>query len=149
MGVVMTKTCLYCLSEVQESAVKCRFCGEWLRGNGENGQKVLREFSVTSPLIRRAERNAESVRFVWKAILVVCVAGLAPLVSMAGNGHDIALVVTIAIGCMLVLLGILAIVLLSSVSAIVELLAAILRNQVDTRNRTNGKLHSVEQMVHE
>lgn len=145
----MTKTCLYCLSEVEEAALKCRYCGEWLHENGENGRKFLRDFSVTSPVIRRAERNAENVRFIWKAMLVICVAGLAPLISMSGDGHNMNQVVTIALGGALALMGILGIALLSSVSHIVELLAAILKNQVDMRNRSNGKPHVVEEMMHE
>lgn len=145
----MMKTCLYCLSEVQESAVKCRFCGEWLHGNGTNGHKILSDLSVTSPVIRHAERNAENVRFIWKATLVICVAGLVPLISMLDNGHELILIVSIAVGCALVLLGILAIALLSSVSEIVEMLTVILRNQVDSQNRHNGKPHTLEQVLHE
>lgn len=145
----MTTTCLYCLSEVEETALKCRYCGEWLHTDGDDGRKFLKDFSVTSPVIKRAERNAENIRFVWKAILVLCVAGFAPLISMAASGHESTQIVTIALGGALALIGILGIALLSSVSHIVELLAAILRNQVDMRNRSNGKPHVVEEMVHE
>lgn len=143
----MTKTCLYCLSEVQEAAVKCKFCGEWLHNEGENGQKVLMDFSATNPLIQRAERNAENVRFAWKAMVVACVAGIAPLISLSGNGYDLLQIVTVAAGCAM---AILTIALLSSVSVIVDLLAAILRNQVTRLNRSsNGRLHTIAQMVHE
>ena len=145
----MTKPCLYCLSEVEETALKCRYCGEWLHPNRDDGGKFLRDFSVTSPVIKRAERSAENIRFVWKAVLVMCVAGFAPLISMAASGHESAQIVTIALGGAVALIGILGIAVLSSVSHMVELLAAILRNQVEMRNHANVKPHAVEEMVHE
>lgn len=143
------RTCLYCLSEVHETAIKCKYCGEWLHHVEMGASEAFRDLSAKNPAIRQAEKNVESLRFVWKASLLVCIAGAVGLFLMSGAGSDLTARATVFVCGAVVFLGIAAGALLSSVSHIVELLVIILKNQLYRENHLGEKLRKLQQTLHE
>lgn len=142
-------TCLYCLGEVPDAAVKCRHCGEWLHDGEVRGGNGLRNHSERNPSIHAAEQNAENIRFVWKGGMLVCVAALVMLLYHWDSAGERMGWFAVVVCSAIIFLGVLNSALLSAVSHIVQLLAVILRNQLHRENQLASKVRRLEQSLHE